>query len=472
MSSYYDKNDPHTIASEKKLRRKMDMHIMPILLFAELFGRYEQSVVTNAKLGGLLEDLNMSEFQYRWCLSAYYVAFFVVNIPINILFRRGRPSIFLTILIFTWGTLVLCMTATTNFAGLLVCRIILGASEAVYDPIQMYYISLWYTRHELARRSGFTAIVSALGGATIGLIAFGISQIPTNTLNTWQWLFIIFGAPSILLAIATLFFLPDKPETAKFFTEEERKLELDRLKADQGAAEDSTWSWIQVKSVLTDWKTYAYGIISGLSTIPGAGVRLALPSIIDGLGTWAEDISQALTTPPNIVACFFIFLTAYYSDRLFQRAYFLIAANVVAIIGFLMIMFIPEQHVGVRYFTVCILIAATRVDGPIRLAWYTSNHYGLTRRAVASGIIFCIDAIGSAVGGQIYFDPPLYWKGHAIGLATVALQSIAILTLRFTLKRINSNRAKMTPEEKERQIEKYGGHELVGDRHPDFRYGL
>ncbi|KAI8149281.1 major facilitator superfamily domain-containing protein [Fennellomyces sp. T-0311] len=436
----YDKEDPKTLNAEKRLLRKLDLHIMPVLLCAELMGRYEQSVVTNAKLGGLLEGLHMTESQYRWCLSAYYVAFFIVNIPINILFRRWRPSIFLSILIFTWGTLVLCMAATTNFAGLLVCRIILGAAEAVYDPVQM--------------------------------------------------MFILFGAPSIVLAMITFWQMPDKPETAKFFTEEERKLEIERLQADQGAANDPSWNWVQVKTVLTDWKTYVYGMIFGLSSIPGAGVRLALPSIIDGMGTWTADVSQALTTPPNIVACIFIFLTAWYSgkyymlgvnerrililflDKWFDRAYFLLAANVAAVVGFLMIMFIPEQHLGARYFTVCILIAATRVDGPIRCAWCSSNFSGLTRRAVASGIIFCIDAIGSAIGGQIYFDPPFYLKGHTIGLCTIVLQSTMILTLRIILKRINKKRDSMTAEEKEREIAKYGGAELVSDRHPDFRYAL
>ena len=44
-------------------------------------------------------------------------------------------------------------------------------------------------------------------------------------------MFIIFGAPSILLSIVTFWLMPDKPETANFFTEEERNLEIERLKA-------------------------------------------------------------------------------------------------------------------------------------------------------------------------------------------------------------------------------------------------
>ena len=42
-------------------------------------------------------------------------------------------------------------------------------------------------------------------------------------------MFIIVGAPCIVLAILAVWIFPDKPETAKFFTEEERKLELERM---------------------------------------------------------------------------------------------------------------------------------------------------------------------------------------------------------------------------------------------------
>ncbi|KAI9497316.1 major facilitator superfamily domain-containing protein [Zychaea mexicana] len=452
--------------------RKVDLHVMPVLLLAELVARYGHLVVSNAKLGGLLEDLSMTEGQYRWCLSAYYFAFVILNIPITILFRRWRPSLFLTILIFSWGVLGMSTAAATDFPGFLICRIIMGASEAVYSPVQKYYISLWYKRNELAQRVGYTAVVTTLGGASVGLIAFGVSHIPTNSLNTWQWMCLIFGSPAIVLAVYAFFQIPDKPETAKFLKEEERELEIKRLKIDQGAAHDHSWSWSQVRTVLTDWKAYYFAVLYCLTGISGSGVKLALPSIIDGMGDWQPDVSQALTTPPYVLACVFILVSSYYSDRVFERAYFLLLANAIAVVAFFMIMFIPNQHVWPRYIGTCILVASTRMDNSIRSAWYTSNFSGLTRRAVASGVIYTIHAIGNALGGQIYFDPPNYRKGHTIAICVVVLQSFMILALRIILKRINKRRDAMTVEEKERELAKYTDPGQIGDRHPDFRYAL
>ncbi|KAI9243432.1 major facilitator superfamily domain-containing protein [Phascolomyces articulosus] len=429
-------------------------------------------VVSNAKLGGLLQDLNMTEGQYRWTLSAYYFAFIILNIPVTILFRRWRPSIFMTLLIFSWGVLGMSTAATKDFPGFLICRIIYGTTEAVQFKSKVYYISLWYKRNEYAQRQGYTAVVTTLGSASVGLIAFGVSHIPTDRLNTWQWMCIIFGTPSIILACIAFFQIPDKPETAKFLTEDERNIELERIKIDQGAAHDQTWAWSQVKSVLTDWKAYYFAVLYCLTGVAGSGVKLALPSIIDGMGDWEPDVSQALTTPPYIIASFAILIVSYYSDRVFERAYFLLGANAIAAVGFIMIMFIPDQYVWPRYIGTCILVASTRVDNSIRSAWYTSNFCGLTRRAVASGVIYTIHAIGNALGGQIYFDPPRYSKGHTIAICVIILQSMMILGLRIIFKRINKKRSEMTVEEKERYLAKYNDPGHIGDRHPDFRYAL
>ncbi len=54
----------------------------------------------------------------------------------------------------------------------------------------------------------------------------------------------------------------------------------------------------------------------------------------------------------------------------------------------------------------------------------------------------------------------------------MALQTILILFLRLAFMYVNRRRARMNIEEIERQIKRYGGIELVGDRHPEFRYTL
>ena len=96
----------------------------------------------------------------------------------------------------------------------------------------------------------------------------------------------------------------------------------------------------------------------------------------------------------------------------------------------------------------------------------------MTRRALASGAIVAVGTIGGAIGGQIYYDEPFYFGGNTIAFCCLAAQTLTDLALRFILARENKRRAKLTQEQKEYEIFKYGGEELAGDRHPDFRYVL
>ncbi|KAI8144410.1 major facilitator superfamily domain-containing protein [Fennellomyces sp. T-0311] len=416
-----------------------------------------------------MQDLNMTESQYQWCLTSPFIVFFCLSIPISIVLRRWRPSFFLPTLILFMGGLTMCAAAAKNFAGLLAVQTVAGLFTSANEPAQTYYLSLWYLRKEFAQRVGYFTIAGTMASGFGGLIAYGISQIPTTRIYSWQWIYLIFGIPGVVAGIVAFIVLPDRPETAKFFTEKERQLAIERLAAEQAYTSTEQWEWKQVVTVLTDWKVYMFSLVLMLGSIIGSGTRLVLPSIIDGMGDWSEDISLALTTPPMIISCICTYFYSKLSDRWYwQRGYFLLGAYSVAMIGFFIVMFVPEEHVGVRYFGVCVLTT----DSPVRYSWYSCNFSGPTRRAIASAIVFSFNAAGNAIGGQAYFDPPKYLMGHTIALSCFGLEIFVILALRIMLNRANKKREAMTPEEKGQEIEKYGGENLVGDRHPDFRYAL
>ncbi|CAF5031357.1 unnamed protein product, partial [Rotaria sp. Silwood1] len=307
------------------------------------------------------------------------------------------------------------LTAVKNFAGLLVCRFLLGTFEAGLFPGLIYFMSLWYPRKEQAIRLGFFWSFSALAGAFGGLLAFGIGQIKSSTLSPWQLIFLIEGIPTIIVAICCFLFLPDSPEHARFLSNEEREIEIRRMNNDAGASINHSFSWSQVWSVFTDWKTYIYSIIYITGTIPLQAVTLFLPSIINGMSKWTTVQTQLMTIPPYIAA-----------------------------------------------FIAIIIVSRS------------SDYASLTRRAVASALIVSIGTTGGAISGQIYQDKqkPRYFLGNTIAFGCVALQTILIIILRFIFIYINRRRQILNDEQKQQQIETYGGIELIGDRHPEFRYTL
>jgi len=89
-------------------------------------------------------------------------------------------------------------------------------------------------------------------------------------------------------------------------------------------------------------------------------------------------------------------------------------------------------------------------------------------------MIVSVGTLGGVVSGQIYRteQKSRYFLGNTIAFSFVVLQTILVIILRLAFMIINHRRSQMNEEEIKKQIEEYGGNELAGDRHPEFRYTL
>ena len=61
---------------------------------------------------------------------------------------------------------------------------------------------------------------SVVGAPLSGLI---LNMEGARGLHGWQWLFILEGLPSCILAFTVLAFLPDRPATARWLSESEKR---------------------------------------------------------------------------------------------------------------------------------------------------------------------------------------------------------------------------------------------------------
>lgn len=103
------------------------------------------------------------------------------------------------------------------------CRFFLGWAETMFGPGVPLYFSFFYPREMLGLRFGIFLSGAALANVYGNLLAYGLGQ-AHSSISSWKFLFIIEGVPTVLLAVATYFFLPDSPTTAKFLNEREREV--------------------------------------------------------------------------------------------------------------------------------------------------------------------------------------------------------------------------------------------------------
>jgi hypothetical protein len=88
---------------EKKILRKMDLRLIPMLALLYLLSFLDRGNIGNAKIEGLVDDLGMTEPQYNWCLTVFFFTYAAFEVPSNLLLKKLRPSIWLPSIMVAWG---------------------------------------------------------------------------------------------------------------------------------------------------------------------------------------------------------------------------------------------------------------------------------------------------------------------------------------------------------------------------------
>lgn len=250
----------------KKTLRKMDMRLIPMLAILYLLSFLDRSNIGNAKIQGLQTDLNLTGTQYNLCATVFFFTYCLFEIPSNLLLKRFRPSIWLPSIMIAWGAVMTLMGLVKNYHGLLIARLFLGVAEAGLYPGVAYYLTMWYCTEELALRQGLFFSAASMAGAFSGLLAYAIAKMHgVGGLAGWQWIFILEGLLTVVVAVAAFFILHDFPDTASFLTVEEKAWVVHRLKY-QGSKKSGR---VVAESDHFEWKYVVKGtlVLSYIRTI-------------------------------------------------------------------------------------------------------------------------------------------------------------------------------------------------------------
>ena len=116
-------------AFEKKLMRKIDMRLIPLLIIMYLNNFIDRAALGQARLGTLEADLNMTGTDFNLAISILFVGYLTMQLPSNLLITRIRPSLYLGITMIVWGAVCASTAAVQNLGGLIAVRIFLGVTE-------------------------------------------------------------------------------------------------------------------------------------------------------------------------------------------------------------------------------------------------------------------------------------------------------------------------------------------------------
>lgn len=192
--------------------------------------KYLQNALGYAAVLGIKTDAHLHGQQYSWLSSIFYFGYLAMEFPNLWLMTRLPIGKYVGSCLTIWGALICVMAACHSFASLAAVRFLLGVFEAAILPCMMLLNSMWYRREEQPLRTAFW--YNTFAGVFGGILSYAIGKI-VGPLSTWRYIFLIYGAVTVLCGGLFILAMPDSPSKAWFFTAQEKELAVVRLASNQ-----------------------------------------------------------------------------------------------------------------------------------------------------------------------------------------------------------------------------------------------
>ena len=213
--------------------RKARRRLIPLLAVCYGVAYIDRVNVSFASLQ-MNRDLHFSASVYGFGAGIFFLSYAACEIPSNLLLLRFGARRWLSRIMVTWGLLAILTVFVRTPLSFYAARFLLGMAEAGFFPGVMYYLTLWFPREARARTVSSFYVALPLSGTVMGSLAGWLLNLQgTFGLAGWQWLFLVEGAPAVLLGAVLFFVLPDGPEEARWLTSGERGWLVERVASEK-----------------------------------------------------------------------------------------------------------------------------------------------------------------------------------------------------------------------------------------------
>lgn len=333
---------------------KINRRIVACMLGTYFCQALDKGTLSFSSIMGIQEDTNLVGQQYSWLGTILYMGVLVGEYPTNVLLQKLPVAKYLSANVFCWGVVIACSAACKNFGSLMAVRFLLGVFESCVQPSFIIMTSMWVSletrtftqdmfitgsTHSVAARLTPSRLLAVYqkgtdapdvhvvlhdGGSAHGkqsrpipsgspyrprahapqvggIIAWGVSQYVGHAILPWQLLFLILGCLTCAWGLFIGWWLPDTPMGAKCFSEDEKRLMVERVRANETGIQNKVYKRYQAVEALTDPIVWLYVMLQLTSTLVIGGLGVFSNLIISSFGfTYLEtqllNIAQGAVT--------------------------------------------------------------------------------------------------------------------------------------------------------------------------------
>lgn len=139
---------------------------------------------------------------------------------------------------------------------------------------------MFYKREEQPARQAAWFLGNCIATIIGGVVAYGIGNIKSTAVNSWQLLFIVLGTITAGISLFLVVLLPDTPKSAIFLTKTERAIAVQRtLKNKTGVLDAGAFKWDQAWKAVKDPQTWFLVLYTFSVNLCNGGITSVCPPI-------------------------------------------------------------------------------------------------------------------------------------------------------------------------------------------------
>lgn len=402
---------------ERSTMQRVAWRILPFLIICYLIAIIDRGNIGMASLQ-MNGDLGLTAKVFGFASSLFFVSYFLLEVPSNLAMQKYGARIWIARIMITWGLISAGTAFVQGANSLYVMRFLLGAAEAGFFPGVLLYLTYWLPSAYRARMVAIfmVAIPAAnfIGSPLSGLL---LSLDGWMGMRGWHWLFILEGVPAVLLGLACLFVLTDRPEQAKWLTDEQRSWLAKRL--DEEASKKTAIGHISLWKLLRHKDIWVLALIYSGASAAGSTMSVWAPQLLKTFGLSSLEIGLVNAIPYGIASVLMI-VWGRSSDRTGERRWHTATTMLLIAAGLVMTLFTSSLIATVIMLTM-VLVGAYSMKGPF---WALVSGW-LSSSTAAAGLA-AVGAMANLIGGGLMVNA--YGAIHdATGSYALALMPLAAL---------------------------------------------
>ena len=403
---------------ERTAIRKVYLRLLPFAVLSYFLCYLDRINVGFAALT-MNKDLGLDAATYGLAAGAFFWGYFILEVPSNLILEKVGARLWIARIMVSWGLLSGATAFCTGPWSFMTLRFLLGLAEAGLFPGIILFMTYWFPeRHRARIFSGFALAlpIAVAVGSPVSTALLGLNGL--LGLAGWKWMYIAEATPTVLVGIAALFYLTDRPAQARWLSEEERTwlsatMAEERRRIETRRKVSLLRSFSDVKVLLLSLNYL--GIVTA-----SLGMLLFLPQMVKQLGLTNMQVGW-VSMIPYVCGAIAMVIWGWVSDRMGERRWNLFWGCVAATVGLV----IAGSCVGTAWAVVGMSIAAIGFYGSKGPFWSMPSMF-LTGSAAAAGIAW-INSLGN-LGG--FFGPSIVgWVKTSTGSFAGGLYSLAAFAL-------------------------------------------